>query len=117
MFAALHLPDFALQAALRYRPELREAAVALIPEKTARARLLQCTAIARTAGARPGMTPSQALARCPELVILIRSPEAERCARAAVLDCASAFSAYLEDTAEGVCTLELERVRGLRVEE
>jgi protein ImuB len=63
------------------------------------------------------MTPSQGQARCPELQILIRSPEAERCARAAVLDCASAFSAYVEDTADGVCTLELKRVRNLRVEE
>ena len=117
MHAALHLPDFALQAALRYRPELRHAPVGLLPEKTARARLFQCTAIARTLGALPGMTPSQAQARCPELQVLIRSPEAERCARAAVLDCAGAFSAYLEDTADGVCTLELQRVRGLRVEE
>lgn len=117
MFAALFIPDFALQAALRYQPELRQTAIALIPEKTARARILQSTALARTAGALPGMTPSQAQARCPELQILIRSPEAERCARAAVLDCAGAFSAYLEDTADGVCTLELKRVRDLRVEE
>src|SRR4051812_9508048 len=117
MFAALHLPAFALQAALRYRPELREGAIALIPEKTARARILHSTAAAQAAGALPGMTPSQAQARCPELQILIRSPEAERCARAAVLDAAGAFSAYLEDTAEGVCTLELKGVRDLRVAE
>lgn len=117
MFASLFIPDFALQAALRYQPELRRAAIALIPEKTARARILQSTAIAQAAGALPGMTPSQAQARCPELQILLRSPEAERCARAAVLDCAGAFSAYLEDTADGVCTLELTHVRGLRVEE
>lgn len=117
MFATLFIPDFALQAALRYQPELRQAAIALIPEKTARARILQSTALARAAGALPGMTPSQGQARCPELQILIRSPEAERCARAAVLDCAGAFSAYLEDTADGVCTLELKRVRNLRVEE
>jgi protein ImuB len=117
MFATLFIPDFALQAALRYQPELRQAAIALIPEKTARARILQSTALARATGALPGMTPSQGQARCPELQILIRSPEAERCARAAVLDCASAFSAYVEDTADGVCTLELKRVRNLRVEE
>jgi protein ImuB len=117
MFATLFIPDFALQAALRYQPELRQAAIALIPEKTARARILQSTALARAAGALPGMTPSQGQARCPELQILIRTPEAERCARAAVLDCAGAFSAYLEDTADGVCTLELKRVRNLRVEE
>src|SRR4051812_25027961 len=117
MFAVLFIPDFALQAALRHSPELRDAPLGLIPEKTPRARLMQCTPAALAAGAMPGMTPSQAQARCADLQIILRSPEAERCARAAVLDGAGAFSAYVEDTGEGICTLELSRARDLRVEE
>ena len=81
--------------------------MALIPEKTARARILHCTEPARAAGVAPGMTPSQAQARCPELIVRLQSPLAESCARAALLDGAGAFSPWVEETASGVCTLEL----------
>jgi protein ImuB len=57
------------------------------------------------------MTPSQAQARCEGLEIVTRSEAADRSARAALLDCAGAFSPYVEDTAPGICTLELKTDR------
>ncbi len=111
MFAVLFVPDFALQAALRHAPELRDAPVALIAERTPRARIEQCTAAARAAGVVAGMTPSQALARCAALQVRTRSPDAETSAQATLLDCAVAHSPFIEDTAPGVATMELKNAR------
>jgi protein ImuB len=107
MFAALVLPDFALQAALRHTPELRERPVVLLAEKTARSPVLQATPAARAAGVVPGFSASQARARCPEVRIKLRSAEAERAADAALLETAFAASPFVENTAPGICTIEL----------
>ncbi len=117
MFCALYIPDFELQALLRHAPGQRARPSALLPEKAARARISQCTEAARAAGVAPGMTPSQGQARCATLEIRMRSEAAERSARAALLDCAGAFSPYVEETAPGICTLELKTARELRPEE
>ena len=107
MFAAIVLPDFALQAALRHTPELRERPVVLLAEKAARSPVLQATAAARAAGVVPGFSASQARARCPEVRIKLRSPEAERTADAALLETALTATPFVENTAPGICTLEL----------
>lgn len=135
MFAAIVIPEFALQAVLRHAPELHHQPVALIQEeetprqpsphgslatgqgvrnddgenahRTVRADILQVTAAARAKSVVSGMTTSQAQARCPELVIRARSSDAERSAQAALLESAFSFSSFVEDTAPGVCTLEL----------
>ncbi len=111
MFAAIVVPDFRLQAVLRHAPELCSKAVALISEQQPHACILQCTPEAHAAGVVIGMTTSQARARCDTLIVRERSPAAERPARAAMLDCAYAFSPFHEDTAEGVCTLEWKDAR------
>ena len=68
MFAALYLPDFALQAALRHEPELHRKPVALLDDEQAKATIIQLTkSPPRRAGVRQGMTPSQGLARCLSL--------------------------------------------------
>jgi hypothetical protein len=41
MFAAIWIPDFALQSVLRNAPELADRPVALIPEKVAKACIIQ----------------------------------------------------------------------------
>jgi protein ImuB len=107
MFAAIVLPDFALQAALRHTPELCERPVVLLAEKTARSPVLQATAAARAAGVVPGVSASQARARCPEVRIKLRSPETERSADAALLDTAFVAAPFVENTAPGICTVEL----------
>ena len=107
-FAALFLGNFALQAVLRNTPELRALPVALIPENTPRACILQATPAARAAGVTPGMTPSQGLARCRELKIKTASREAEDCADAALFDYAWSISRFVEKTGAGICTVALD---------
>ncbi|MDB6170691.1 MAG: Nucleotidyltransferase/DNA polymerase [Chthoniobacteraceae bacterium] len=103
LYAVIFVPDFALQAVLRNTPELRAQTVVLIAEK--KTRILQMTPSAHAAGVTQGMTPTQAVARCNGLIIKIQSPDAERVARAALVECACSFSPFVEETAAGICTL------------
>ena len=111
MFAALLLPDFALQAALRHEPALRACPVMLLAEKAAKSPILQSTAAARALGIVPGLTATQAQSRFPNVLVKIRSPEAERTASRALLDTAFSASPFIEDTAPGLCTIELKGTR------
>lgn len=110
MFAVLHLPQFALQAALRLAPEMWARPVALVDPALSTPRICDRTAPAREQGVELGQTPTQALARCRDLVIRHRSPAQETDATDALLQCAYGFSPHLEHTASGVITLDL---RGL----
>src|SRR5271154_4493788 len=69
MFATIYLPNFYLQAALRYEPELRRKPAALIEEQENKPVIIQLNEAAEAAGVRKGMTPSQALARYLQVVI------------------------------------------------
>lgn len=105
MFAVVYAPGFALQAALRYEPELRAQPVAMVEEKPPL--IFQITRAARQAGVRKGMTSSQGLARCPGLLVRPHAPEQEKMANAALWQCAAAVSPWLEATGDGMCTLDL----------
>ncbi len=107
MFAVIFIPNFSLQAALRHEPDLRERPVALVDPKLARPVIVQLTAAAQAFGVAEGLTPSQATARCAELILKIRSPAQEESATEVLLQTACAFSPNFESTAPGVCTLEL----------
>lgn len=107
MFAAIVLPNFSLQAALRHEPERLACPIALVDGADAKAVVLQSTAEARAAGVEEGMTPAQALARCPQIVIRARSHAQEQAAQATLLQCAHAFSPSIESTAPGICTMGL----------
>ena len=107
MFAVIFIPNFSLQAVLRHEPELRERAVALVDPKATKPVLVQLTAAARAFGVCEGLTPSQAMARCAELIIKPRSLAQEESATEVLLQSAYAFSPNIESTAPGVCTLEL----------
>ena len=50
MFAALYLPDFELQAALRHQPELHRQPVALLDDTETKATIMQLTQSAAEAG-------------------------------------------------------------------
>ncbi|HXG48429.1 MAG TPA: hypothetical protein VNO52_12445 [Methylomirabilota bacterium] len=112
MFAAVYLPNFALQAALRHEPELWTRSVALVDPARATPVVCDMTGAARACGVMEGQTPTQALARCRDLTVRHRSPEREAAATDALLQCAFGFSPYVEATAPGLCTLDL---RGLAV--
>jgi protein ImuB len=110
MFAAIYIPDFFLQAALRHEPELFSRPVALLDEdlKT----IVEFTAVAGAAGICKGLNSTQALARCPNVLIKSRSAAQEEAATNLLLECAYAFSPNIEATAPRICTLDL---KGLNV--
>ncbi|HEX8296433.1 MAG TPA: hypothetical protein VF593_09045 [Chthoniobacteraceae bacterium] len=105
MFAAIYVPDFALQCVLRREPELRSCALAIV-DGGLPARVRQATPAALARGVASGMTTTQALGRCTSL--LFRTPAESLVAAASVclLQCAESFSPWLEATQEGVVTLE-----------
>lgn len=113
MFAVLHFPGFALQAALRHEPELGARPVALVDPGMTVPRVVDATPAARAAGVADAQTAPQALARCREVVIRHRSSAAESSAMEAILQCAFGFSPHLEATRPGTVTLDLRGLSGL----
>ncbi len=111
MFAVILIPDFALQAALRHTPDLRARPVILLAEKASKAPILQSTAAARALGIVPRLTATQAQTRCPGVLAKLRSPDAECTTTATLLEAAFSASPFVEDTAPGVCTIELKSAR------
>ena len=111
MFAVILLPHFRLQAALRFREELRERPVALTHEHEDKTGLLEVSAAAERAGVRPGQPSPQALARCPGLVLISRAAAQEHAAQAALLEVAATLSPEIEATADGYCTVNLHASR------
>ena len=112
MFAVVHIPHFALQAALRHEPELWPKPVALIDPDQTTPRVFEATDVALKSGVALGQTATQALARCRDVITRHRSLKKEAAATQAVLQSADSFSPHIEATAPGVCTLDL---RGLTV--
>jgi len=77
---------------------------------SSKAVVLECTETAKAAGVCAGLSAPQAMARCPDLVLKTRSAPAEQGATDILLQTAYAFSPHIENTAPGVCTIDL---RGL----
>lgn len=105
MFAAIYIPDFALQCVLRQEPELRACAVAVVDGELP-ARVRQMTPAARAQGVTAGMTTTQALGRCGDLLFRTVGGSLLDPAQALLLQGAENFSPWLEATGEGVVTLE-----------
>ncbi len=76
MIACLVIPGFELRAALRSRPRLALEPVALAPEPGREPLLGPVTAAAEAVGVRAGMRLGEALATCPELVLVEQDPAA-----------------------------------------
>lgn len=113
MFATIYLPNFYLQAALRHQPELRTKPIALLDDQKAKPIIMQLTSAAENAGVNKGMTPSQALARCLQLILKTRLPAQEKLLDEIVLQHASTLAPYLEATGPGVCTVQFTDQRNL----
>jgi protein ImuB len=58
-------------------------------------------------GVNAGMTSTQGLARCGDLLLLPRAPVQENAAADVLLQCAFSCSPWVEATAPGICTFEL----------
>ena len=105
--AVLHVPNFSLQAVIRTRTDLGGKPLALLDDRAPKAVVVQADARARAAGVTPGLTATQAVARCADLVLLPRSGAAEKDAGAALLAAAGSISPRVERTAVGICTVDL----------
>ena len=116
MFAVVLLPNFRLQSVLRFREELhaqpsRQAPpVALVDANDPKAGILEINNVAKTAGVTAGQTSTQALARCPALVITPRCTAQEHAAQSVLLEIAGTLSPEVEATADGFCTVNLRGV-------
>lgn len=113
MFATIYLPDFYLQAALRHQPELRAQPVALIDDQEKKAVIIQLNAAAEQTGVRSGMTPSQGLARCLQLVIKVRALSQEKLLQGILLRFAGTLAPYVEETGPGLSTVQFTDPRNL----
>ncbi len=117
MFAVVLLPNFRLQAALRFREEMhalpgRQAPpVALIDANDPKPGILEINEAAKSAGVTMGQTSTQALARCPSLAIIPRCPAQEHAAQSALIEIAGTLSPEVEATADGFCTVNLRASR------
>ena len=74
MIACLLIPGFELRAALRSRPRLAVVPAALAPEPGREQLVGPVTAAAEAAGVTAGMRLGEALATCPELVLVDPDP-------------------------------------------
>ncbi len=108
MFAVIYIPNFHLQAALRLEPELRTRPVGLIDDRLPKATIFQLTEAAAKSGVVPGLTSTQAMARCRNILIKSRSIAQEEAATETLLQCAYCFSPNIESTANGICTIDLQ---------
>ncbi len=110
-FAAISLPQFPLQAALRLRVEAAHEPVAVLDGVDEKGRVLELNAAAQRECVERGMVATQAMARCPALRLLSRSPAQEQALAALLLEAAFAFSPFVEATGPGLCVLDLRQVR------
>ncbi len=92
------------------RPLATSHPFALVSSDTRKALILQANAAARAAGVEIGMTAPQAQARCGCILLRSRSPGAEEEARQLLLICGLDVAPLIEDTAPGVCTIDLSGV-------
>jgi nucleotidyltransferase/DNA polymerase involved in DNA repair len=76
MIACLSIPGFELKAALRTRPSLELRPAALAPEPIGEPLIGAVTAAAEARGVRPQMRLGEALATCPQLVLVDPDPAA-----------------------------------------
>jgi protein ImuB len=113
MFATIYLPNFYLQAAMRHQPQLRSKAVALIEEQEKRPVIIQLNEAAEAAGICKGMTPSQALARCLQVVIRVRERGQEKLMNEILLQHVFMLSPFVEATGPNVCTVQFTDNRNL----
>jgi protein ImuB len=115
MIACLLIPGFELRAALRREPRLALRPAALAPLPGTEPLLGPVTAAAEQLGVRPGMRMGEALATCPDLVLVEQDPAAAEQAWEEILQ-ALEDSGFAVDPAQAGCvyfeTRGVERLYG-----
>jgi protein ImuB len=106
MFACLFIPNFPVEAIIRFEPELRGRPVAVLAGRSPLEKVVALNEKARQIGVDKGATKSQ-LEAWADLVLRARSELQEASAHSALLDCAQSLSPEVEDTAPGAVLLNL----------
>jgi len=106
MFACIFIPDFSVQAIIRFEPELRARPVAVLTGRPPLEKVVALNERARQSGVEAGATKSQ-LEAWDNLVLRARSESQEKSAHAALLDCVQSFSPEVEDASPGTVLLNL----------
>ena len=106
--ACLWVPDLALAALARTRPELADAAVAIAEGRAPQSVLRAVSSRGRGAGVRPGMTAAQARAVHEAIVVVPHEPETLRAAAETLADVAATFGPRVEVAGDGAVFLDCE---------
>lgn len=104
--ACLWVPELAVAALMRARPELRDAAVAITAGRTAHSTVIAMSPSACTAGVCRGMTAAQARVVRDDIVVVPHSPEAVRAAGSVLADVATSLGPRVELTDDGTVYLD-----------
>src|SRR5712691_11911138 len=113
MIACLSIPGFELKAALRKQPSLSLRPAALAPEAGGEALLGPVTAAAEAAGVVPRMRLGEALATCPQLVLVDPDPAAAEQAWEEIVRSLEDAGFAVEPAALGVAYFETRGVERL----
>jgi nucleotidyltransferase/DNA polymerase involved in DNA repair len=111
MFGCIHVPDFAVQAALLR--ESKSIPLALFDSPDSLLKIVACNSAARAAGVSTGMSKLQA--EICGVTLRRRVQEHEDVAQAALIDCGYNFSPHIEVTNPGTIVIDLigsERLMG-----
>ncbi len=112
MFAALHIPDLPVVAALRFQSRARELPCAILSRRTPhespeKLPLLALNQHARAAGIHTGWPLNRALVRCPSLIVIPRDPAAENALLDELVTIGESLAPDLEITAADAVTIDL----------
>ena len=102
--AALVIADFLIEVSLRAHPSLVGRPVA-VADGLERREIVAVNRAARSVAL--GMTPKQARAACPGLVVIARDERTEREAMAELLDALESCSPAVEAIRPGVCCFDV----------
>jgi protein ImuB len=111
-FAAIHIPNFLVQAVIRAEPALRTSALALIDGTPPVWRVVAVNELARHAGVELGIARAAA-EQFESVKIRPRSRTKEKSAHAALLDLAWSISPRIEDTASDTLVMDLSGLSSL----
>src|SRR6202158_3039511 len=106
MYTCIFIPDFPVQAIIRFEQELRARPVAVLTGRPPLEKVVALNERARQTGVEVGTTKSQ-LEAWDNLVLRARSESQETSAHAALLDCAQSFSPEVEDASPDTVLLTL----------
>ena len=106
-FACVRIPCFAAAVAERCEPALRGRPVAVVTGAPPVTRVVEANAPARAHGVRPGISDTEAGARCPGLVRRARADAAVAAAQHALLEACLGVSPRVEDGGPGLAHVDL----------